>query len=108
MRITPFKLAVLFIAVTFMLLAFVNTQSGSIKGKIIPQNAASKVWAISGTDTVKGNVGQGSFELTSVKQGEYKLIVEAVPPYSNATKEPVHVKNGEATDIGTITLTQVK
>ncbi len=108
MKRTPFKMTVLLIAIAYAMLAFSKTQSGVIRGKIMPANAASKVWAISATDTLKSNVEQGIFALTGAKPGTYKLTIEAVPPYLNTTKDGVMVNAGQTTDVGTIMLSQGK
>lgn len=48
----------------------------------------------------------GAFELGDVKPGIYQVIIEAKSPYKNLVKEGVEVKEGEATDLGEITLEQ--
>lgn len=88
------------------LLAFNSQGNGSIKGMVSPAESASKVWAVSETDTLQSGITDGSFELRNVKEGTYRLIVEANPPYKNAAKENVVVTADNPTDVGTITLTQ--
>lgn len=91
---------------TVGLFAFNAVQTGSIKGTISPADGATRVWALSGTDTLKASVEQGAFEITGAKAGTYRLIVEAKPPYKNAAKDGVTVADGQPTDVGEIKLEQ--
>ena len=68
-----------------------------------PVDGAIGVVAVSATDSVKAAVTDGMFVLDS-KPGTYKLIVVAKPPYKNVVKDNVEVAEGNATDVGTITL----
>jgi len=78
--------------------------TGSIRGTISPADGASRVWAVSSMDTASLTVQNGAFEVTVAKEGMYKVIVEAKPPYRNAAKDNVSVANGQATDVGQINL----
>ena len=78
--------------------------SGSIRGTVSPADGAVMVWAVSGSDTAKGTLANGAFEVTTAKEGTYKLIVEAKPPYHNAAKDNITVVNGTTTDVGEINL----
>ncbi len=106
MKAINLKTVVLSIAVALGLFAFSKINSGSIKGKVTPAASATKVWAISGTDTLKASIDGGSFSIMDVKPGTYKLIIEALPPYKNMAKEGVTVTDGQPTDIGEIKLQQ--
>jgi hypothetical protein len=86
------------------LLAFRKPYAGSIKGIVVPTDGASYAWAVSATDTFKTNVVQGSFEITAVKPGTYRVVIEAVAPYKNTFKENVLVAEGVAADAGTFLL----
>ncbi|MCO5241695.1 MAG: carboxypeptidase-like regulatory domain-containing protein [Chitinophagaceae bacterium] len=88
------------------LFAFNVITNGSLKGTVSPTDAAVRAWAISDTDTLKTDIADGAFEITDAKPGIYKVIIEANPPYKNAAKEGVEVKDGETTDLGQITLEQ--
>ena len=85
------------------LFAFTGIQSG-ITGKIAPAEAAQSVWAISGTDTVKGTISSGSFNI-SAKPGTYKLMVDAKEPYKDAVLENIQVTD-QMLDVGEIQLQQ--
>ncbi len=78
--------------------------SGSIRGTVSPAEGAVRVWAISNSDTAKGNLQNGAFEVVTTKEGVYRVIVEAIPPYRNASKDNVTVANGQSTDVGQINL----
>ena len=88
------------------ILGFRALDSGTVKGKVTPADAAVTVWLISATDTLKAPVDQGSFSVNDVKPGTYKLVVEAKPPYKNAAKEGVTVADGQPSDVGEIKLSQ--
>lgn len=88
------------------LLAFRGTFTGSIKGIIVPTDGASAAWAVSTTDTFKTNVVQGSFEITGVKPGTYRVVIAATAPYKTAFKENVIVTEGTAADAGTFLLSK--
>ena len=96
---------VAFSIATAGLLAF-NKQplTGSIRGSVSPADGASRVWAVSSSDTAAGNIQSGAFEIVVAKEGTYKVIVEAKPPYRNAAKDNVTVANGQSTDVGVINL----
>ncbi len=88
------------------LFAFTNIDTGSIKGTIVPADGATKVWALSSTDTLKADIQSGSFEITNAKAGTYRIIVEAKPPYRNTAKDNVAVVDGQPTNVGQIKLNQ--
>ena len=79
---------------------------GSIRGRVVPYNAALHVWAVSAKDTVSGVVQNGSFEIKKVKPGRYRVIAEGLRPYKVTTKLDVLVNSGASTDIGDIILDQ--
>jgi hypothetical protein len=102
------KIKLAFIALSISaagLLAFHKTPAGGgIRGTVSPAEGAKTVWAVSTSDTAKGSVMNGAFEITTNKEGVYKVIVEAIPPYRNAAKDNVTVVNGQSTDVGQINL----
>ena len=84
--------------------SFISLKNVSgIQGSIDPANGASKVMAISGTDTVSAIPVEGKFSL-DVKAGTWKVIVEAVKPYKNAVKENILVGEDGYADAGVIKL----
>jgi hypothetical protein len=88
-----------------MLHAFRLMQSSSISGKVIPPDGSEMIWAISGRDSIKTNVINGSFVFTA-KPGTWKIMVDAKEPFKDAVLERVDVKEGQNTDVGEIRLQQ--
>lgn len=76
-----------------------------IKGRVDPINAAVEVWAISGSDSLKAGVEDGTFTING-KPGVYKVVVIAKVPYKDVIKDDVQVANGNTTDLGVIRLQQ--
>lgn len=97
-----------FILCLFMILgAFVyrsDFRSG-IQGIIDPADGARKVWAISGNDTASAIPAFGKFVI-EVKPGNWRLYVEAVPPYKDTVVDNILVQDGQYTDVGVIQLIQ--
>ncbi|SRR5258706_11829319 len=87
----------------FSIFAFTSAEPGSIKGKVIPAEAATKAWVMSKTDTFQAEITQGQFEVKDLKAGTYKLIIEAKEPYKSIGKEGITVTDA-AVDIGEIKL----
>src|SRR4030095_5213879 len=75
----------------------------SITGKISPVDGANIAWAISSKDSATSNIVNGSFTLP-VKPGTYKVMIDALEPYKDATVENVVVKEGQTADVGEIIL----
>jgi hypothetical protein len=86
------------------LFAFTNLQTGSIKGIVSPSDGAVRAWAETISDTLKADIVNGAYEITNVKPGTYRVIIEAKPPYRNAARENVVVADGQAADAGEIKL----
>jgi hypothetical protein len=83
--------------------AFTSADTGSIKGKVMPAEAAIKAWAISKTDTFQSEITQGQFEVKDLKPGTYKLVIEAKAPYKSIGKEGITVTDASV-DVGEIKL----
>ncbi|SKA02864.1 hypothetical protein [Sediminibacterium ginsengisoli] len=86
--------------------AFKPLPQGSVKGTYTPVDKAVRAWAINATDTFRTDVSNGSFEIGNVKPGTYSVIIEAVAPYKNASKDNITVNEGGPTDVGEIALSQ--
>lgn len=96
--------AFLFLVVLF---AFVRQDTGAtIKGHVVPYNAALHVWAVSDRDTNSGIVQNGAFEIKKLKGGKYRVIAEGLRPYKVTTKPDINVASGTIVDIGDIILDQ--
>jgi hypothetical protein len=102
MRVT-LKLAALYIAAAGIL-AFYTVAVGSIKGTVAPAEGGVRAWAESATDTMKASIINGAYEITDVKPGTYKLVIEARPPYKNTARDGIAVVDGQSTDAGEIRL----
>lgn len=101
------KLTIILVAafVLFSAFKYMHQLPTGIHGTVDPQKSVKTIWAISGTDSVSTIPVAGMFSI-EVKPGNWKLFVEAIPPYKNTTVENVAVPEGQNTDVGTIILTQ--
>ncbi|MBS1563648.1 MAG: hypothetical protein JST39_04630 [Bacteroidetes bacterium] len=77
--------------------------NGAVTGNINPSDAALRAWLFSDRDTLMAQVEtSGHFQISQVKPGSYRLLVEAKPPYRNNVREGIVVTEGAPTNIGTI------
>jgi hypothetical protein len=95
---------VIILFLTFVLFSFSILEGGSIKGRIIPTDGATQVWAVSAHDTLRAAITQGAFELVNAKAGTYKLMIDANEPYKDIVRDGIQVSDGSATDLGEIQL----
>lgn len=82
--------------------AFNLFKNSLVKGSVTPPDSAIRAWLISGTDTLYASIDQGNFELTNIKPGNYRIIMEGRPPYRNSIKDGIRVVDGQPTDVGVI------
>ncbi|PSL35943.1 carboxypeptidase-like regulatory domain-containing protein [Chitinophaga ginsengisoli] len=101
-RVSIFALAAAAVAV----LAFRNTDGGTISGKVAPLDGASMVWAIRGADSLKTDIADGTFSVQGAEEGTYTVIIDAKQPFKNVTISNVKVEVGKVTDLGEIRLEQ--
>lgn len=94
------------VLLTFLSLAFRLNYNSPVKGSVSPANGASRAWVISKRDTLSAPVIQGNFMITSVKPGNYTLMLEARPPFRDSFKQDVLVVEGQPTDVGVIEMNQ--
>ena len=73
----------------------------SITGRVTPIDGANIAWAVGSRDSVTSNVVNGIFSF-SVKPGIYRVIIDALEPYKDATVENISVKEGQTVDVGEI------
>jgi hypothetical protein len=90
--------------IVLLVTAFRGFEGGSVSGKVIPENAATEAWAITGEDTLKAPIVDGTFSIQPVRTGTYTVIINAKAPYKNATLPDVKVVDGKVTDFGEIKL----
>lgn len=82
---------------------FIKPVAGVLIGNVNPPDAALRAWIFSGTDTLEANIeNSGHFQISQVKPGNYRLLIEARPPWRNNLRESVRVNDGPPTDVGTI------
>jgi hypothetical protein len=106
MTATNLKMAAMGVVAALGLFAFTVLKTGSIKGTVTPSASATSAFIVSGMDTMRVTINNGSFGIGEVKAGTYKLVIEAVAPYKNFEKEGVTVAEGKSTDVGEISLQQ--
>lgn len=94
------------VAAAIAVLAFRNTDGGTISGKVTPLDGASMVWAISGADSLKADIADGTFSLQGAAIGTYTVVINAKQPFKNVTISDVKVDEGKVTDLGEIKLEQ--
>jgi hypothetical protein len=85
-------------------ISFSRMAGGSVRGTVTPPEAGLKAFLFSTKDTLSANVVNGAFQFFNVATGNYKLMVEAAPPYRNGIKDGVSVTDGQFTDAGQIEL----
>jgi len=86
------------------MIAFAALPDGMIKGTVSPAESVTDVWAISGKDTFSGSVVGNAFEISKLKKGTYKVVIEA-QPYKKAVRDNVRVTGDTSVvDIGEIIL----
>lgn len=93
-------------ALLLVFFAFTFVKDGAIQGKVAPPDGATQVLAVSGADTLKTAINNGSFMFAAVKPGTYTLWVKAKAPYKDTSLENVAVVDSSTTDVGEIKLLQ--
>ena len=104
MKNSPSLLWILLIAVLFSFRP--QDTNGSVRGRIIPYNAALNVWIVSDSDTARTTIQNGAFFIKNLKTGKYRIIVEGRKPYKITTKQDININGGSITDAGDIILDQ--
>jgi hypothetical protein len=102
-KVKPGVILVILI-VGIIVMSFYKKAGGSVRGTVTPPEAGLHAFLFSGKDTFNVNVVNGTFQFLNVSAGNYKLMVEAAPPYRNGIKDGVSVADGQFTDAGQIEL----
>ncbi len=79
---------------------------GSIRGRVVPYNAALNVWAVSDADTGRSTIMNGEFEIKNLRPGRYRVIIDGRKPYKITTRPDVIVNDSAVTNVGDIILDQ--
>lgn len=99
------RLAILaFAIIAIVSLSFRTIEPTPIRGKVTPAWYAVHAWAISETDTLYTTVDNGNFVFPNVRPGVYRIVIEARSPYRHMQMNGIVVKDGEATDVGELSL----
>lgn len=85
--------------------SFFHLTQSAITGRIRPVDGSDVVWTISGKDSARHPVINGSFNI-EVRPGIYQLVIDAKDPYKDVRLENLEVKNGLPLDVGEIYLQQ--
>ena len=87
--------------------AIPNSVSGALTGIVLPVSSNSKIYAITGTDTIGAVTDTtGKFFFPGMQAGTYKVNITPESPYLPKSIENVQVVTGSVKDLGTITVTQ--
>ena len=86
--------------------AFTFIKESGIQGKVSPSDGAVQVLAITGTDTLKAEISNGSFMFSGIKPATYTLWIKARAPYKDTSVENVAVIDSAVTDVGELKLEQ--
>ena len=97
---------IVIVGISALLFAFTSSQSGGIRGRIVPASSLVEVLAVAGLDTLTAKIDKGNFTFTNVKAATYLLLIKARPPYKDTSVENVAVIDSTITDIGEIKLMQ--
>jgi hypothetical protein len=87
---------------------FTKSNTGSIEGKILPENARAVVMAIQGADTATAipENHEGEFKIMGLAAGNYKLFIEGQNGFLDSTINNVVVRRGEDTHLPAVVLHQ--
>jgi len=81
-------------------------QTSSFHVRMYPANAAGRVWAIQGKDSIEMTNINGEYILRSINPGHWRLYVEANSPYRDARFDINDIKPGANMDLGGVRLRQ--
>ena len=96
---------------TYMLKPVVHvmamSQAGSIKGRVLPTDVATNVYAMMATDTLGTALTglDGRFQISVLSAGTYQVLFDPPDAYRDTTLANVVVTAGHQTDVGDVSLT---
>ena len=97
--------SVIFCILIFLIGAFIPARHSlsSVYGSIEPEDAAKKVLAINGKDSLAVVPQAGKFSV-ALSAGNWKLYFQAEKPFKDVTVENIRVEEGRSTGAGVIYL----
>ena len=81
--------------------------AGAIKGRVLPENVTTTVYAIQAADTIGSAItlDDGRFQVSVLPAGAYSVAFDPEGAYRDTTLTGVNVISGAATDVGDVQLT---
>ncbi|HEY6901148.1 MAG TPA: hypothetical protein VI233_10915 [Puia sp.] len=79
-------------------------QTSSFHVRVFPVNAADRVWAIHGNDSLEMTNVNGEYFLRSITPGKWQVSVEAIGSFRNTRFKAGEIKPGIDQDLGEIRL----
>ena len=81
--------------------------AGAIKGRVLPENVTTTVYAIQATDTIGTAItlDDGRFQVSVLPAGTYSVAFDPEGAYRDTTLTGVNVTAGMANDVGDVQLT---
>jgi hypothetical protein len=89
--------------------SIVQAKSGSIKGMVSPPASKPAIYALMGSDTIGttfADTTSGQFLLKGLAAGTYTVTFAPMTGYLPTSRDSVSVTVGNATDLGTVTISQ--
>ena len=83
------------------------SMAGAIKGRVLPENVTTTVYAIQAADTIGSAItlDDGRFQVSVLPAGTYSVAFDPEGAYFDTTLTSVNVTAGSATDVGDVQLT---
>lgn len=84
-----------------------TSTAGAIKGRVLPENVTTTVYAIQAADTIGSAItlDDGRFQVSVLPAGTYSVAFDPEGAYRDTTFTGVSVISGAATDVGDVQLT---
>ena len=60
-------------------------QTSSLRAKIAPEGEAESIWAVQGNDSLRFLGSNGSYYISALRPGNWRIAVDAKKPYRNTT-----------------------
>jgi len=83
------------------------TTAGAIRGRVLPEDVATTVYAIQAADTIGSAIAldDGRFQVSVLPAGAYSVAFDPEGAYFDTTLTNVNVTAGSVTDVGDVQLT---